>query len=288
MPVVVTMIGTDVTIEPTAGPGRCRARARATSPENSWPMKMSWARSGGVPPRSGPALHPRPELEHRRPVDGEVQVGTADAARLDVDEHLAVAGSGSATSSRTCMRPGAQDGGAHHRTVPSVEAGEEVEERGVDLGGPLLLHPVAGAVDEHGAAVIGDERVHRRRRAHHEDRVVGAADEQRRHLDLGAGEGLGEVPVAVEVAVPVEAAGEPGAGELGAVVVQLVLGQPVRQAVGLGDALDEPAAVVRHRRRVDRRRRVAAACAASSRRIVVAGSRPSSSSATPGSWKYSM
>ena len=80
-------------------------------------------------------------------------------------------------------------------------------------------------------------------------RVGGAADEQRRHGDLGAVELLGERPVAVEVAVPVDAAGEAGAGELGDVVVELLLGQPVGQPVGLGQPLDEaPAVVGEHRR----------------------------------------
>jgi hypothetical protein len=93
--------------------------------------------------------------------------------------------------------------------------------------------------------------------AHEQHGVVAAADEQRGHLDLGALELGGELPVAVEVAVPVDAAGEPGALELGDVVVELGLGEPVGQAVGLREAVDEAPPVGRRKVEASVRRRLA-------------------------------
>src|ERR1700743_2170220 len=61
-----------------------------------------------------------------------------------------------------------------------------------------------------------------------------------RDSPLRGGGGVGHLfPVGVEVAIPVEPAGEPGTGELGHVVIDLVGGDPVRQVVGLRKPLDE-------------------------------------------------
>src|SRR3546814_6299694 len=51
-------------------------------------------------------------------------------------------------------------------------------------------------------------------------RVVDAGEEGGRHRDVDAVELGRGLPVAVEVAIPVDATGEPGAGELGGVVVE--------------------------------------------------------------------
>ena len=115
--------------------------------------------------------------------------------------------------------------------------------RGVDGLGLLLLHPVPGAFDEHVAAVIGHPAVHDRGRAHEQDRIRGTADEQRRDRHLGAVDAFGQRPVAIEVAVPVDAAGEAGTRELGDVVVELGLRQPRGKGVGFRQPLDETAAV---------------------------------------------
>ncbi len=79
---------------------------------------------------------------------------------------------------------------------------------------------------------------------HHQHGVEGAADEEGGHGDALAGELGRDLPVAVEVAVPADRPGEAGALELGGVVVELGLRQPVGQALGLGHAVDEAAAVV--------------------------------------------
>ena len=219
-------------------------------------MKMSWSRSAGVRPRSGTPSIRGADLAHGRAVLDEVEVGPADAAGLDVDERPGRRpGTGSATSSRTSSCALAEDDGAHqpHRPRRSRPARKSSSAALTSAAASCWTQwpaPSTSTVPRWSVT----ELVHRRRRAHREDRVVGAADEQRRHLHRGAVEVGGELPVAVEVAVPVEAAGEPGAGELGDVVVELGLGQPRRQAVRFGDALDEPPPVVGHRRRVGRRR----------------------------------
>ena len=51
MPVAVSVIGTDVTSVPGAGPS-VSGPTSSTWPLNSWPMKTSCARSVGVPPVS--------------------------------------------------------------------------------------------------------------------------------------------------------------------------------------------------------------------------------------------
>ena len=114
------------------------------------------------------------------------------------------------------------------------------------------------------------------------------ADEQTRHRDLRAVEFGGGLPVAVEIAIPVQAAGETGAGELGDVVVELVLAYPVRQPVGFGQPLDETFRTGGHH--PQRRGLVIGGpqAAAIMRRIARAGSAFNSASATPGSWKYRM
>ena len=81
---------------------------------------------------------------------------------------------------------------------------------------------------------------------------------------------------------------KPGAGELGGVVVELVLAEPVGQAVRLGHPLDEPRGAGGEHAGHGLGPRVLVAGGRqphSIRRIVVAGSRSRSTSATPGSWK---
>ena len=92
----------------------------------------------------------------------------------------------------------------------------------------------------------------------------------------------GQLPVAVEVAVPVDAAGEAGAGELGDVVVELGLASASRAGRRARAAVDEaPSVVGEHRpgRSAAGSVRVAPAQHAAHRG---GGSAPSSASATPG------
>src|SRR5262245_23369966 len=121
---------------------------------------------------------------------------------------------------------------------------EEADEGLVHLTGGFLLDPVAGVRDDDVAPMVLQRGVARPGRRHEQDRVQGAAHEQRRHLHRGPGQLRGGLPVAAEVAVPVEAAGEAGAADLLDVVVELGGRQPGRQGVGLGHPLDEPPPVV--------------------------------------------
>src|SRR3984893_198721 len=98
-----------------------------------------------------------------------------------------------------------------------TEFPEEVDYGGVDLGGPLLLGPVAAtgkhdrlAQLRHKIGKVGNQPVHAGE-GHH--RVAVAGDVEGRYHDLCSGEGRQEFPVAVDVAIPVEPAAKPGAGE---------------------------------------------------------------------------
>ena len=116
MPVGVTITGTDVTMVPMAGTGGVRSELDHLAGE----LVAHEDVAGQVRRRSAEVrstLHPRPQLEHRRPVDDEVQVGSADPARLDVDEHLAGAGSRLGNVVADVHPAVAQDRRTHQRTV---------------------------------------------------------------------------------------------------------------------------------------------------------------------------
>ena len=129
---------------------------------------------------------------------------------------------------------------------------DEPDEGGVDLVGRLLLHPVAGAVDDHVAPVVG--------RASRPSSTAGSSAAPGRRAPpmnsdgtstLALGEVLGELPVAVEVAVPVDAAGEAGARRTRRRSGRARPGSASRAGrLGLGHAVDEAAAVVGEERRV--------------------------------------
>jgi len=101
------------------------------------------------------------------------------------------------------------------REGSAVEVREEPEKRRVRLLGRLLLVPVAGALDQHLAAQVlaeGGQHLHGRPLAlelgprHHG--VARTADEERGHLHLEIREGCEQLPVAIEVPVPVQATGD--------------------------------------------------------------------------------
>src|SRR5258707_14955757 len=104
---------------------------------------------------------------------------------------------------------------------------KKVDQQPVDLSRPLLLHPVAGAVEDVAAAQagqglrIGVELRLRGREAQHA--VLAAGDEQRGLADRLAAPRAAQLPVVPEVAVPVQPAAEAGAGELASVVVEVGL-----------------------------------------------------------------
>src|SRR5947207_10866526 len=92
---------------------------------------------------------------------------------------------------------------------------------------------MAGAVEDVAAAQAGQrlgegvELRLRRRKAQHA--VLAAGDEQRGLADRLAAPRAAELPVAPQVAVPVQAAAEAGAREFGGVVVEVSLAQPRRE-----------------------------------------------------------
>ena len=157
MPVAVSMIGTDVTIVPTAGPSVSGPTSSDLAGELVAHEHVVAQVERRCDATSGTPSIASPSVLHGGAVLDEVEVGAADAAGLDVDERPdRRPGTGSATSSRDEQLA---LGGARRSASPhlrEIEAGEEVEQRGVDLDRLLLLDPVAGAVDEHGATVVGE------------------------------------------------------------------------------------------------------------------------------------
>src|ERR1700757_1843786 len=110
------------------------------------------------------------------------------------------------------------------------EIAEEVDYRSVDLGGPLLLGPVAAAGKHdrrpelgHEAREVGDQLIHARE-GH--NRVAVAGDVEGRDQHPRPGEGGQQFPVWVDVAVPFGAATKSGAGELAGVEVDVGLAEP--------------------------------------------------------------
>ncbi|SIJ18215.1 Uncharacterised protein [Mycobacteroides abscessus subsp. abscessus] len=96
-----------------------------------------------------------------------------------------------------------------------------------------------GPIDQEVAPVIGPVLHASRMVGESEYRICGARDEERGHYHVSVRKTLGESPIAVEVPVPVQAAGESGSGEFGDVMVQLVLAQPFGQLAGIRHALNE-------------------------------------------------
>jgi len=121
----------------------------------------------------------------------------------------------------------------HDDSTPDFKLDRNSSSNSLTRSGPFLLQPVSGAVDQH-LAVTAGHHLGRAVGAHETQyRVGGSADEHGRHVD-GGGRWVGhDLPVAVQIAIPVQPAGEPGAGELGDVMVDLVRADPGGQAVVL-------------------------------------------------------
>ena len=141
-----------------------------------------------------------------------------------------------------------------HRTLP-----EEVDQRLVDLVGPLLLGPVAAPLEDQRSVQLRQRRLERGdgRRPPDRGTVAVTADEQRRHVDRLPAERGEILPVAVDVAVPVERTAKAGVLELARVHIEIDLGQPVGHRVGVVEAILHLGAVGDRRhgalRRVGRR-----------------------------------
>src|SRR3954467_6573330 len=109
----------------------------------------------------------------------------------------------------------------------------EFNQRRVHLGGPLLLDPVAGAIEQDLALQVRHDAVHlvecalAHRASDHG--VIGAGDEQRGLYDARPGPWHGQLPVAVDVAVPVQSAAETGAVVFAGEHRDVGFGQPRRK-----------------------------------------------------------
>ena len=116
----------------------------------------------------------------------------------------------------------------------SAELAKERDQRGVDLARPLLLRPMAAAGQHDRFRELGDEQFQVRDQLIHprkfDDEVAVARDVKRRHRHLRAGEGREKLPVAVDVAIPVEPAAEARAGEFSRIEIDVRLGEPRRAA----------------------------------------------------------
>src|SRR6185312_49222 len=93
---------------------------------------------------------------------------------------------------------------------PVADCLKKADKRLVDLGGPFLLNPMSGTLDNQFPCQMRQHALH----IEHalgtdqplDDRIIRAGDEQRRLMDFGALPRRCQVPVAVDVAIPVEAA----------------------------------------------------------------------------------
>ena len=95
----------------------------------------------------------------------------------------------------------------------TLQALQKIDDRGVDLGRAFLLGPVAAARQHDRLAQLRHEFREVRQQLVHAgeryDEVAVAGDVQRRYIDGLAGERRRQLPVAVDVAVPVEPAANP-------------------------------------------------------------------------------
>ena len=104
--------------------------------------------------------------------------------------------------------------------------------------GLFLLDPVTAARDDH-PAQVGDRLFHGLVVDKLGGGVPPASDEQGGLGDGRRAESSKICPVAVEVAVTVERAGEPSPAELGRVVAEVIRGQPSGKQPGLGDGVEQ-------------------------------------------------
>src|SRR5215472_13011830 len=115
-----------------------------------------------------------------------------------------------------------------------LQIAEEADHRLVDLLCPLLLGPVAATRQYDGSLQlrnkvheIGDQPVHAGKGNH---QVAVAGDIECGYQDPRSGEWRQKLPVAVDVAVPVETAAKPGAGKFLDIKMKVGFGEPSRQS----------------------------------------------------------
>src|SRR5713226_6074028 len=131
-----------------------------------------------------------------------------------------------------------------------LEVLEELQHGRVDVVTPLLLGPVAAAGEDQGLAElgnelreVGDELVHA---AEGEHEVTVAGDVEGGDGDHGARIGSEELPVAIDVAIPVETAAKAGASKFPGVEVDVDLGEPGRQHLRLSHRAEKAASLRHH------------------------------------------
>src|SRR5260370_3028256 len=126
-------------------------------------------------------------------------------------------------------------------TLRSSEALQELDQDFIDLLRALLLDPVAGAGDDHSLFQIRSERTLHIVCAgnHFADYVTLAGSEDCELAQLCAVEKLGHLPVAIEVAIPVDPATKYRALEFAREKIEVRVGEPRRQLCRHRDALYE-------------------------------------------------
>ena len=97
----------------------------------------------------------------------------------------------------------------------TAEFAEKIQQRGIHLCRALALDPVAAALDDHLALQAGYGLRHLRQRRRSGGRsnhaILGPGNEQHRLADGRILPWRQQFPIAIDIAIPVEAAAEPGA-----------------------------------------------------------------------------
>ncbi|MGY3550692.1 hypothetical protein ACVWZ4_006053 [Bradyrhizobium sp. USDA 4472] len=110
---------------------------------------------------------------------------------------------------------------------------QEPQKRGIDLVGPFLLHPMTSAVDDQLSREIGQHALQivdpLGADQAGDDGVLRAGDEQGGLVDLRVLPGRGQLPIAVDVAIPIQPATKPGRAEALGEMSKIGLAQPRRQ-----------------------------------------------------------
>src|SRR5262249_52084069 len=127
---------------------------------------------------------------------------------------------------------------------------QELDDRGVHLARALLLRPVAAAGQHDRASQVGDDGREIRDElvdpAEAHDQVAVAGDVERGDRHPRAGVRRQQLPVAIGVAVPVEAAAKTGASKLTGVELDIGGRDPRRQRLGIDRVVEEPASARDH------------------------------------------
>jgi len=173
-----------------------------------------------------------------------------------------------------------------------LQAPEELDHRGIDLGGSLLLRPVAAAGKHdglpqlgHESFQVGDELIHA---AEGDHEVTIARDVERGNGHVRPGESCQQLPVAIDVTVPVQPAAKAGTSKFPGVELDVGLRELRREGGRFDGAAENPPCrgTIPTASGLEK---VEAAWATSPepeykmRRRELRTSRPSSASATPGS-----